>query len=77
MNLLQAAIYNCTNLDGQISDCPLFDVTNNGDGNYACDAFDTPLPQAAVDENCRGPRQGLCGNVSIVHGPVSSTPCRS
>jgi hypothetical protein len=74
VNLLQDAINNCTNLDGEISDCPLFDVTNNGDGNYACDTFDTPLPQMAVDENCAGPRQGLCGNVSIGYDPTKPTP---
>jgi hypothetical protein len=60
-------------LNGKISDCPLFDVTNDGGGNNACDTFDTPLPKAAVDENCAGPRQGLCGNVSIVYG-LKPTP---
>ena len=72
VNILQAAINNCTNLDGEISDCRLFDVITDGGGNNACDAFDTPLPLTAVDENCAGPRQGLCGNVSI-HGLARPT----
>jgi hypothetical protein len=71
---LQQAINTCTNMSGQITDCGLFNVTNDGSPNFGVQQFDTPLPPAAVADDCSGPRLGLCGNVTVNPGPGYAMP---
>ena len=63
---LQKAVNQCTNLSGQIEDCPLFDI-QSPDAYSNCNIT---LPSAIVDENVVGPMPTLPGNVPIVSGPA-------
>ncbi|KAE9364689.1 hypothetical protein N431DRAFT_355117 [Stipitochalara longipes BDJ] len=60
---LQKAVDQCTNLSGQISDCPLFDIQAE-DSNC-----NITLPSAIDSENVVGPISALPGNVPIASGP--------
>lgn len=71
---LQQTINTCTNMSGQITDCGLFNVTSDGNPNFGVQQFDTPLPPAAVADDCSGPRVGLCGNVTVNPGPGYAMP---
>lgn len=60
---LQDAVDQCTNLSGQISDCPLFTIQEE-DSHCSIN-----LPPALASENVLGPMAALPGNVPIVSGP--------
>ncbi|KAF2091052.1 hypothetical protein K490DRAFT_2249, partial [Saccharata proteae CBS 121410] len=66
---LQEAVETCTNLSGEIDDCPLFDIQTEAD-TQTCQ-FE--VPQALAHDNCEGPRKGLCGNNPIQSGPAYAT----
>jgi hypothetical protein len=68
-DFLQSAVDTCTNESGQISDCPLFDIQSDADA--ATCTF--KMPSELDDDNCAGPRDGLCGNVPIQSGPAYAT----
>ncbi|KAK3065165.1 hypothetical protein LTS18_007668 [Coniosporium uncinatum] len=57
---LQNAVDVCTNASGRVEDCPLFELQSDAQASLC--KFD--VPDTLRDENCGGPRQGLCGNVT-------------
>jgi hypothetical protein len=63
---LQQAVDTCTNPSGQVQDCPLFDLQDDGPmGNCKLD-----MPSQLKDEDDVDPRSGsLPGNVPIQYGP--------
>lgn len=63
---LQDAVDQCTNLSGQIEDCPLFDIQSS-DAYSNCNIT---LPSAIANEDVVGPMPTLPGNVPIVSGPA-------
>lgn len=65
VGFLQQAVNTCTNLSGRIEDCPLFHIQSDED---AAKCF-LKTPDELRDDNCAGPRRGLCGNVTIQAGP--------
>ncbi|KAK4964909.1 hypothetical protein LTR66_012202 [Elasticomyces elasticus] len=66
---LQSAINQCTNLSGQIQDCPLFNIQT--DEEAAKCTID--IPEVLADDNPAGPRDGLAVNVPIQSGPAYAT----
>lgn len=63
---LQSAVDTCTNLSGQITDCPLFTIQDPSVyGNC-----NVTLPAAIVSENVVGPVTTLPGNPAIASGPA-------
>ena len=66
---LQDAVDTCTNLSGNIWDCPLF--TLQGDDEAAQCKFD--MPAALKTDDCQGPREGICGDIKIQAGPGPAT----
>jgi hypothetical protein len=63
---LQDAVNQCTNLSGQISDCPLFDI-QSADAYSNCNFT---VPSAIANDDVVGPMSTLPGNVPIVSGPA-------
>nr|POE87594.1 hypothetical protein CFP56_30183 [Quercus suber] len=66
---LQSAIRTCTNLSGEIGDCPLF--TQQTDSDAAQCTFD--VPSVLADDNAAGPRMGLAEGVPIQWGAEPAT----
>lgn len=65
---LQRAVTECTNLSGEVKDCPVFkDQLQDEPTQRACKVKQTP--QALSNDDCEGPTKGLCGNVPIQYGP--------
>lgn len=62
---LQEAVDTCTNLSGEIEDCPLFTVISEAEQNEC--HMDTPA--ALVKEDTAGPMTVLPGDVAIAWGP--------
>lgn len=62
---LQEAVDTCTNLSGEIEDCPLFTVISEAEQNEC--HMDTPA--ALVKEDTAGPMTALPGDVAIAWGP--------
>jgi len=63
---LQDAVDTCTNLSGQITDCPLFTIQDESVyGNC-----NVTLPSAIEKENVVGPVYTLPGNPAIAPGPA-------
>lgn len=62
---LQEAVDTCTNLSGEIEDCPLFTVISEDEQNQC--HFD--MPAALVDEDVAGPLSSLPGDVAVAWGP--------
>lgn len=65
--VLQAAIDTCTNLSGNVEDCPVFNNRLNTQAQMQASTFPSPL--RIEHENCAGPRQGLPGVNPIQGGP--------
>jgi hypothetical protein len=63
---LQDAVNTCTNLSGQIEDCPLFDIQSS-DAYSNCNIT---VPSAIAKEDVVGAMSNLPGNVPIVSGPA-------
>ncbi|KAH7000836.1 hypothetical protein B0J12DRAFT_756345 [Macrophomina phaseolina] len=59
-DILQRAIVECTDMSGMIEKCSVFSLQPNEE-NPGC-VF-TP-PQELANEDCAGPRDGLCGNIT-------------
>lgn len=66
-DFLQKAINTCTNPSGKVEDCPLFELQSQVEQNK-CNI--DPLPKECADEDTKGPRQGLPGDVNIQSGPA-------
>lgn len=62
---LQDAVDTCTNLSGEIEDCPLFTVISEAEQNEC--HFD--MPSALVKEDTAGPLSVLPGDVALAWGP--------
>lgn len=69
VDFLQNAVETCTNLSGEISDCPLFSLQPDSSAT-TCSA---PVPSPLKNDDCAGPRDGICGNVPIQSGPAYAT----
>ena len=69
VDFLQNAVNTCTNLSGEVSDCELF--TLQDDASAAQCTF--PMPSQLKDDDCSGPRHGLCGGVPVQSGPAYAT----
>ncbi|KAI9781105.1 MAG: hypothetical protein M1816_002576 [Peltula sp. TS41687] len=65
-DFLQQAIETCTNPSGKVEDCPLFELQSQPEQNK-CNI--DPLPTLCADEDTKGPRQGLPGDVKVFSGP--------
>lgn len=65
-DFLQSAVDTCTNLSGEVSDCPLFDL--QPDSSATTCTFE--MPSQLEKDDCAGPRDGLCGGVPIQSGPA-------
>ncbi|KAF4618056.1 hypothetical protein G7Y89_g14992 [Cudoniella acicularis] len=63
---LQNAVDTCTNLSGQIQDCPLFTIQD--ESTYSNCNF--TVPEALVSENVVSGMTALPGNVPIMSGPA-------
>ncbi|CAD6446809.1 bdc05db1-fbf9-4a7b-826c-2364a3f825b4 [Sclerotinia trifoliorum] len=72
-SFLQNAVDTCTNLSGEISDCPLFDIQDAS--VYGSCSFE--MPADLVNDEINGPMATLPGNVPVQYGPgqaSSDTP---
>ncbi|KAF2094432.1 hypothetical protein NA57DRAFT_24348, partial [Rhizodiscina lignyota] len=69
VDFLQKAVNTCTNLSGEISDCPLFSLQSDDDAQQCT----FPMPSQIKNDDCEGPSDGLCGNVPIQSGPAQAT----
>ena len=67
---LQQAVDTCTNLDGELKSCPLFNLQSEQEAQKCV----IPIPQDLKAENVKGPIAALPGNVAIISDtvPVSS-----
>lgn len=65
---LQNALDTCTNLSGDIADCPLFDIQDSSKGGCTFD-----MPEELKNDNPLGPRNGLAVDVPIQYGPEDAT----
>ncbi|ESZ98205.1 hypothetical protein SBOR_1433 [Sclerotinia borealis F-4128] len=66
---LQSAVDTCTNLSGEITDCPLFDIQDES----VYGSCNITLPSALENENVIGSMPTLPGNCAIQSGPVPAT----
>lgn len=65
-DFLRSAVNTCTNLSGEISDCPLFTIQDSSVyGN--CNITE---PASLVSENVLSPVGSLPGNIAIASGPA-------
>lgn len=65
-NTLAKAVKTCTDISGQMRDCPLFTFTQNSE---SCQ-MDKPLLPAIANENVKGPMHGLANGLPIWYGPA-------
>ncbi|KAH8664253.1 hypothetical protein BX600DRAFT_498067 [Xylariales sp. PMI_506] len=70
-SFLQDAVAECTNMSGEIGDCPLFNIVDT-ETQGECSIS---LPQSLVMEDVTGPAAltALPGNVEIQYGPQEAT----
>ncbi|QIX02176.1 hypothetical protein AMS68_007693 [Peltaster fructicola] len=70
---LQNAVNTCTNLSGEVSDCPLFNLQSDADAAKC----KFTMPDALKDDIPLGPRDGLPVSVPVQYGPANATayPC--
>lgn len=61
VNVLQQAIQSCTNISGRLEDCPIFDTQSS----HISSKCKLSSPDILRNDNCLGPRCGLCGNVTM------------
>ncbi|KAJ8060890.1 hypothetical protein OCU04_009971 [Sclerotinia nivalis] len=66
---LQQAVDTCTNLSGEISDCPLFDIQDAS--VYGSCSFE--MPSDLVNDEIIGPMSTLPGNCPVQYGPAQAT----
>lgn len=72
--VLQDAVDQCTNLSGNMEDCPVF--TYNSDPG-SC-GLENALPAEIASEDVKGPMQGLPNRVQVQSGPeLASKPAGS
>lgn len=70
---LQDAVDTCTNLSGEISDCPLFNIVDEATQNEC--KFD--MPTALLDDALDGPLSSLPGDVAVAWGPAPANAADS
>ena len=68
---LKNAINDCAEGGGDIAACPAFNTTSL-DSQNECQ-LEAPLPGQIADEDTKGPRAGLPGQVAIQSGPEQAT----
>ena len=68
-DFLQNAIDTCTNLSGEIEDCPLFDIQSDADAAQC--TFE--MPDDLKQDEAEGPREGLPVDIPIQYGPEQAT----
>ena len=68
-DFLQSAVQTCTNPSGQITDCPLFNVTSQAEAATCSFA----VPDTIKADVVSGPAMGLPGNVALQTGPAPAT----
>ncbi|KAF7853657.1 hypothetical protein EAF04_010648 [Stromatinia cepivora] len=66
---LQKAVDTCTNLSGEISDCPLFDIQDAS--VYGSCSFE--MPSDLENDEIVGPMSTLPGNCPVQYGPAQAT----
>lgn len=72
-DFLRSTVNTCTNLSGEITDCPLFTIQDSSVyGN--CNITE---PASLVSENVLSPIGSLPGNVAIASGPAYAKPAAS
>lgn len=59
--VLSEAIKVCTGLSGHVEDCPPFRLQSA----HTAASCNIRAPQTLEEDDCAGPRCGLCGNVSV------------
>ncbi|KAF2754663.1 hypothetical protein EJ05DRAFT_479101 [Pseudovirgaria hyperparasitica] len=69
VGFLQNAVNTCTNLSGNIGDCPIFTLQSETEAAKC----KMDMPKMLNDDDCKGPRQGLPGNVAVQAGPEYAT----
>ncbi|PNS21185.1 WSC domain-containing protein 2 [Sphaceloma murrayae] len=65
VDFLQKAVDTCTNLSGNIQDCPIFDIQSD----YTASECKFEEPSVLKDDRVAGPRDGLPINIPIQAGP--------
>lgn len=68
--VLQDAVDQCTNLSGNMEDCPVFSY-NSEPGSCA---LENPLPAEIASEDVKGPMHGLPNRVQVQSGPEPANP---
>ena len=68
--VLQDAVDQCTNLSGNMEDCPVFKY-NSEPGKCA---LENPLPAEIASEDVKGPMHGLPNRVQVQSGPEPASP---
>lgn len=68
-NFLQQAVDTCTNLSGQVFDCPLFTLQADADASQC----QFQMPENLLADDVIGPRDGLPVNVPVQYGPQPAT----
>lgn len=71
--VLQRAVDTCTNLSGQVQDCPVFSLQTDAEASTCAFSLPPSLRVLAAD-NILGPRAGLPGGVLVQAGPGPATP---
>ncbi|PSK36616.1 WSC domain-containing protein 2 [Elsinoe australis] len=69
VDFLQQAVDTCTNLSGNIQDCPLFDIQTDATASECT----FKEPSVLKGDNVAGPRDGLPVNIPIQAGPGYAT----
>lgn len=59
-DVLRQAIVECTDMSGIIEKCQVFSIQSNEE-NPSCVLA---TPEVLATEDCAGPRDGLCGNIT-------------
>ncbi|TKA69267.1 hypothetical protein B0A55_08110 [Friedmanniomyces simplex] len=66
---LQDALDTCQNPSGDIQDCPMFNIQSDAVGANCT----FPMPDALLNDDVRGPRDGLAVNIPLQNGPQPAT----
>lgn len=73
IDTLQEAVDTCTNESGRVEDCPVFaNSLQTEQEQNTCKIEE--MPKNLKDDDCSGPTEGICGNVSIQYGPGYANP---
>ncbi|RAL09206.1 DUF1996 domain-containing protein [Aspergillus homomorphus CBS 101889] len=70
--VLQQAVNTCTNMSGEVSDCPIFNLQSD----EKQDQCHFPVPDALKNEDVNYHKGGLPNNLAIQSGPAYASPVR-